>query len=100
MAIVLEIVLRGNLINPFLEGNLLQIITIAAAVGVGTMAIFDKAKGAMVEGARVAVRMTDYGMGLFLRMLAWTMVLVPFATFGFRSFTGIPASASSRNLMI
>ena len=83
MAILREMIPRGNLINPFLEGNLLQIITIAIAVGVGTMAILNMAEGAMVEGARLAVRMAEYGMGLFLRLLSWTMILVPFATFGF-----------------
>lgn len=33
MAILREMIPRGNLINPFLEGNLLQIITISVAVG-------------------------------------------------------------------
>jgi len=82
-AIFTEMVPQGNLINPFLEGKLLQIIAIAVAVGIGTMAILNMAGGAMVEGARVAVQMAEYGMGLFLRLLSWTMILVPFATFGF-----------------
>ena len=83
LAIFNEMIPKGNLIDPFLEGNLLQIIVIAVAIGIGTMAILNMAGGAMVEGARVAVQIAEYGMGLFLRLLSWTMVLVPFATFGF-----------------
>jgi len=83
LAILGEMIPQGNFINPFLEGNLLQIITIAVAVGVGTMAILNTVEGAMADGARVAVQMAEYGMGLFLRLLSWTMILVPLATFGF-----------------
>ena len=82
-AIFAEMIPQGNLINPFLEGKLLQIIVIAVAMGIGTLAILNMAGGAMVEGAQVAVRMAEYGMGLFLRLLSWTMILVPLATFGF-----------------
>jgi len=74
---------QGSLINPFLEGNLLQIILIAVAAGIATLSILNMAGGVMVEGAQVAVQIAEYGMGLFLRLLSWTMVLVPFATFGF-----------------
>ena len=83
LAILGEMIPQGNVINPFLEGNLLQIITIAVAFGVATMAILHTAEGAMADGARVAVQIAEYGMGLFLRLLSWTMILVPFATFGF-----------------
>ena len=83
LAILGEMIPQGNIINPFLEGNLLQIITIAVAVGVATMAILQAVDGAMADGARVAVQIAEYGMGLFLRLLSWTMILVPFATFGF-----------------
>ena len=83
LAILAEMIPQGNFIDPFVEGNLLQIITIAVAVGIGTMAILNTAEGAMVNGARVAVQMAEYGLGLFLRLLSWTMILVPFATFGF-----------------
>ena len=82
-AIFAEMIPQGNLISPFLEGKLLQIIVIAVAMGIGTLAILNMAGGAMVEGAQVAVRMAEYGMGLFLRLLSWTMILVPLATFGF-----------------
>ena len=83
LAIFAEMMPQGNLINPFLDGNLLQIITIAVAVGIGTMAILNMTDGVIVEGARSAVQLAEYGMGLFLRLLSWTMILVPFATFGF-----------------
>ena len=83
LAIFVEMIPQGNLINPFLEGNLLQIIAVAVAVGIGTMAILNMASGTMVDGARVVVQIAEYGMGLFLRLLSWTMILVPFATFGF-----------------
>lgn len=83
LSIFAEMMPQGNLINPFLDGNLLQIITIAVAVGVGTMAILNMADGVIVEGAKSAVQIAEYGMGLFLRLLSWAMILVPFATFGF-----------------
>ena len=47
------------------------------------MAILNMTDGVIVEGARSAVQLAEYGMGLFLRLLSWTMILVPFATFGF-----------------
>jgi len=83
LAIFVDMIPQGNLINPFLEGKLLQIIALAVVAGIGTMAILNTAGGAMVDGARLAVQMAEYGMGLFLRLLSWTMILVPFATFGF-----------------
>ena len=81
--ILAEMIPQGNLLNPFLEGNLLQIIVIAIAIGIATLAILNMAGEAMVEGARVVVQIAEYAMGLFLRLLSWTMMLVPFATFGF-----------------
>ena len=82
-AIFSELVPQGNLINPFLEGKLLQIIVVAVSAGIGTMAILNMTDSGMVEGARTVVQIAEYGMGLFLRLLSWSMVLVPFATFGF-----------------
>jgi len=83
LSILGELVPRGNLFAPFLEGNLLQIISIAVAAGVGTLAIMNMTEGSMVTGARLVVQIAEFGMGLFLRLLSWTMVLVPLATFGF-----------------
>ena len=83
LAIFAELLPKENLIKPFLEGNLLQIITIAVVMGIGTMAILNVAEGALVEGAKMAVRLAEFGMGLFLKLLSWSMILVPFATFGF-----------------
>ena len=37
--ILAEMIPQGNLLNPFLEGNLLQIIVIAVAIGIATLAI-------------------------------------------------------------
>jgi proton glutamate symport protein len=83
LAIFAELLPEGNLINPFLEGNLLQIITIAVALGIATMAILNVAEGAMVQGAEMFVKLAEFAMGLFLKLLSWSMILVPFATFGF-----------------
>ena len=83
LSILGELVPRGNLLAPFLEGNLLQIISIAVAAGVATLAIMNMTDGSMVTGARLVVQIAEFGMGLFLRLLSWTMVLVPLATFGF-----------------
>jgi len=83
LSILGELVPRGNLLAPFLEGNLLQIISIAVAAGVGTLAIMNMTDGSLVTGARLVVQIAEFGMGLFLRLLSWTMVLVPLATFGF-----------------
>ena len=53
------------------------------AAGVATLAIMNMTDGSMVTGARLVVQIAEFGMGLFLRLLSWTMVLVPLATFGF-----------------
>ena len=42
-AIFAEMIPQGNLISPFLEGKLLQIIVIAVAMGIGTLALLNMA---------------------------------------------------------
>ena len=71
LSILGELVPRGNLLAPFLEGNLLQIISIAVAAGVGTLAIMNMTDGSMVttggpncrvwNGTVSAIAIVDHG---------------------------------------
>jgi Na+/H+-dicarboxylate symporter len=72
----------GSILKPLAENDIISVILIALAVGVGLRVLRASARGELTAPLQSVEGLLDLGFQLVMVVLHWIIALVPFAVFG------------------